>query len=163
MQTPSPPPSLSWSSSGYLFNYISYHSFPEFIPLMHFGQLASQQISQACSHFHNFVLTLPSVWNVLSLNSQTTPSLNYSNPNSNFLNHPIQNSTYSHLNCSLSSYPSYTFTIRVSNFSNWCHVCLLSEPHTGFKIHETGTLFRWPLCPQYLQHTEHEVSTQKHL
>lgn len=111
--------------------------------------------THACSHFNNFALTLPSTWNVLSLNSHTTPFLNYSNPYSNlpiaqenFLNHPIQNSTYIHLNFSLSSCPYYFFTIRVSN---WCHVCLLSEPHSHFKIHKTGTLFKWLLYPQYLQ------------
>lgn len=60
----------------------------------------------------------------LSLNTHTISSFNYSSPYSNahmiqesFLNHPIQNSTYIHLNYSLSSFPPYyVFTIRVTNW-----------------------------------------------
>lgn len=103
--------------------------FSVFLPpsLLHSSPLVSftiSQIPQACFHFNNFALALPSAWNALPLNSQTTSSLNYSSLYSNahmiqesFLIHPFQNSTYILLNCSLASCPSYCFvTIRVINW-----------------------------------------------
>lgn len=79
-----PCPPVSWDlASDCVFNYISYQSFPEFMPLIHFGQLSIQQIPQVYSHFNNFSLILPSACNVLSLKSQTTPSLNYASRCSN--------------------------------------------------------------------------------
>lgn len=108
---------------------ISSITFLIFLPptLLHSSPLVSftiSQIPQACFHFNNFALALPSAWNALPLNSQTTSSLNYSSLYSNahmiqesFLIHPFQNSTYILLNCSLASCPSYCFvTIRVINW-----------------------------------------------
>lgn len=136
---------------------------PSLFHLIHFDQLAIPQIPHACFHFKNFALAQPSAWNALSLKSHITTLLNYSSLYLNapliqehFLGHPIQSSTYIHLSCFLSFHSYFfctvTFTV-ILLFVYSVNVILV------LKTMKAGTLCRLPPYLQFLQHTQHVVST----
>lgn len=130
-------------ASGSLFNYIF---FLQFI----------QSSSLTCLLFHKYPTNTSSMLPLQELHSHAATCLECPFPKQvysslpqiqvpiqmsplsteNVLNHSILDGMYIHLHCSLSSYLYYFSTVRVAN-DTMLFCCLLSEPHNGFKMHES--------------------------